>query len=380
VRRAIYGLVIIGLLILVPTMMVAQDVPAPVTTEEPASAAVPPQPNAVVTEEVQPVAVPEGAVPIPTAIGVPEDAAPLPTEAAPPVSPIEPSALPILISARNDLELLATQQLGAERPIGWSGSLDINDPQLPILTRLDLELLAGRLIDPNTRPEGWFGAVPGTAVSIARDIRHDLELLADTVDVPNVRPVGWAGDDPLMRCDRGVQALVNVLERGGVFTLNVNSNDFNFCALAELQASTFAEQSLLSNQATALTTTNNPTTAPAAQGATAALPGNVQIDSNLAVAFLNRFGTENVGTIPPGTTVAPIARSFTQFSRMTLVRGDGFEVFVDYRDTTLTDDQFASLPDVNGVQVNAVCGAAWCKTILYTLGNPASGRTSPGQP
>jgi hypothetical protein len=375
VRRPIYAIVLICLLALtIPALIAAQDAQPPVTTEEPAPPVVQPT---IVTPEVIAPAVPEGVVPIPTAIGgelVPT-AAPQPTTPPPAIDPI---ALPLLLSARSDLELLAGQELGAERPVGWSGSLDVNDPQLALLTRLDLELLVGRLIAPDQRPPGWFGAVPSSTLAIVRDIRHDLELLADTVGVPSVRPAGWTGADPLMRCDRGVQALINVLERGGVFSLNVDGNDPNFCMLAEVQASQFAETSL---QNTTITTTINNPAAPAPAGQPAPLPGSVQIDTEVAFAFLNRFGTEQVGKIPVGTNVQPVARSFTQFSAMTLVRGQDFEVFIDYRDSSLSDDQFAALPDVNGVSVTTACGAAWCDSVIYTLGNPAAGRTEPpGQP
>src|SRR5689334_24388084 len=95
--------------------------------------------------------------------------------------------LPILISARSDLQLLAINTLGNNLPAGWNDSLDINDPQLPLLIRLDLELLAGALLGADKRPPGWFGTVLSTPYAIARDIRHDLELLADTVS-PGPRP------------------------------------------------------------------------------------------------------------------------------------------------------------------------------------------------
>jgi hypothetical protein len=351
VRRYLSGLLLIGLFALIPAMMTAQDTPA--TTEEP-----------------PPAALPEGLVPIPTAVGAPADAG-IPTQAPAPVSAIDPVAIPILINARTDMELLANQEIGAERPVGWSGSVDITNAQLPLLLRLDLELLAGRLLGAEVRPPGWFGAVAGPVIMIARDVRHDLELLADTVDVPNVRPPGWTGDDPLMRCDRGVQALVNMLERGGQFSLNVGSFDFNFCQIAELQASQFAEQNILNSGSSGAA--NNPGVAGAAPES-APLPGSVQVTSNLAVAFLNRFATEQVGIIPQGTNVQPIARSFTEFSRMILVRGQDFEVFIDYHETTLTDQQFDGLPNVDGVTVTPSCVASWCTQIVQTNGNPASGR------
>ncbi len=357
-RRPILSLIFV--LLLFPIILAAQDVQPPIATEEP-----------------QAVAVPANAVPIPTV----EGAQAAPAAVAPPPSAIDPIALPTLISIRSDLELLAAEKLGTERPLGWSGSLDTNDPQLPLLTRLDLELLAGRLLAPDQRPVGWFGAVPSSTVAIVRDIRHDLELLADAAVTVNIRPSGWTGSDPLLRCERAVQALINVLERGGVFSLNVNANDPNFCQLAELQASHFAETSILSSQNTGITTTTSNPAAPAAAGQSAPLPGSVQIDTEVAFAFLNRYGTEQVGKIPLGTNVQPVARSFTQFSAMTLVRGTDFEVFIDYRDSGLTDDQFASLSNVDSASVSTNCNAAWCQPVVYTLGNPAAGRTvAPGQP
>lgn len=369
-RRPILSFLLLSLLALIPAVMTAQDVPPPVTTEEPVAA----QP-AVVTEEPPQVNLPQGAAPLPTAVTGEQN---IPTQVAPPPPAIDPLALPNLISARSDLELLAGEQLGAERPVGWSGSLDVNDPQLPLLTRLDLELLAGRLLGADQRPAGWFGAVPSTTIAIVRDIRHDLELLADTVGVPNVRPNGWSGADPLLRCDRSTQSLVNVLERGGVFSLNVDGNNPNFCQLAAVQASQFAETSILSSPNTTLTTSASSSGGSGgASVAPVALPGSAQIDTELAIAFLNRYGTEQVGRIPVGTPVEPVARSFTEFSAMTLVHGQDFEVFIDYRDSNLTEDQFATLPNVDGVSVNTACNADWCKPVVYTLGNPAAGRSTP---
>lgn len=259
-------------------------------------------------------------------------------------SPIDPDALPILINARTDLELLINQTLGGERPVGWSGSLDVTRLDLPILIRLDLELLAGTLIGQLERPADWFGAVSSTPVAIARDIRHDLELLADTVNGPNIRPPGWAGSDPLMRCSRATQALVNWLESRGGFVLATSVNDLDFCQKAELEASLYVEAQL----------------APSASTGEQAASGPVTIDSPFAVAFLDRFARQPVGSIPLGTTIEPVARSYTQFSRMMLVRGDGFVVFIDWDGSTLTEAEFKALPDVNSVSAETDCLAAWC--------------------
>ncbi len=287
-------------------------------------------------------------------------------------TPFSAAELQLLIQARTDLELLANQQLGSERPVGWSGSLDANDPQLALLLRLDLELLAGTLLAPDQRPPGWFGAIPGSPFTIARDARHDLELLADTVSLPGVRPNGWAGSDPLMRCSRPLQALVYLLERGGTWTLTVDPFSPDFCRLAELEAVRFAES------ASAAPVSAAPAPADAASSA-AVPPGSARITGSLALGFLNRYATEHVGTIPVGTIITPVARSFTQFSRMTLVRGEGFELFVDYRDTSITDAEFAALPDVNGLTPNPTCTADWCRSVTFTVGSPAAGRPLPGE-
>ncbi|MDL1883369.1 hypothetical protein FBR01_06930 [Anaerolineae bacterium CFX8] len=288
-------------------------------------------------------------------------------------TPFSAAELQLLIQARTDLELLANQQLGSERPVGWSGSLDANDPQLALLLRLDLELLAGTLLAPDQRPLGWFGAIPGSPFTIARDVRHDLELLADTVSLPGVRPNGWAGSDPLMRCSRPLQALVYLLERGGTWTLTADPFSPDFCRLAELEAVRFAESTSAPPASAA------PAPADAAAPSAAVPPGSAQITGSLALGFLNRYATEHVGTIPVGTVITPVARSFTQFSRMTLVRGEGFELFVDYRDTSITDAEFAALPDVNGLTPNPTCTADWCRSVTFTVGSPAAGRPLPGE-
>jgi hypothetical protein len=331
----------------------AQDTPA--TTPDPSST----QPQAVPTADV-------GAPPAPAA-------------EAPQPPPFDASALELIINTRNDLELLAGAHMGSDRPVGWSGSIDIKDPQLPLLLRLDLELLAGTLLAPDQRPAGWFGPVAGSPYSVSRDVRHDLELLADTLDKPNVRPPGWVGGDPLMRCDRSLQTLVNVLERGGIFSLNVDVNSPDFCKLAENQATQFADSNLAANPALVAPANSaaQPQAGTTGQGGAPVVSGtgSAQITSNFAVAFLDRYGTKQVGAVPVNTVVTVVARSFAPFSHMTLVSGDGFQVFIDYKATNLTDAQFNSLPDVDGVTVNAACNAAWCKPVVTTLGNPASGRS-----
>ena len=272
-------------------------------------------------------------------------------EAAPSLdSPIPSDVLPILINARTDLEILVTSQLGGERPVGWSGSLDITDPQLALLIRLDLEVLAARLLGADQRPDGWFGAVSSTPVAIARDIRHDLELLADQVVQPGVRPPGWAGDSPIMRCDRSTQNLVQLLEQTAQFVVTADPGNLDYCQQVMIQASQFTEARLLNPNAPAIV-----------NGAVIAPAGSITANGNFTIAFLDRNARRSVGTIPIGESFMPVARSFAQFSNMILVRGENFEVFVDYTTTTLTKAQFEALGDVNSVTASPACNADWCK-------------------
>jgi phosphate transport system substrate-binding protein len=258
----------------------------------------------------------------------------------------------VLINNRLDLEALAEQQVGAgSRPEGWSGSIDINDPQLPILQRLDLELLAALVYGADQRPADWFGAVPSTQAAISRDIRHDLEVLADTVFGQEFRPANWTGDNPLYRCDRVTQALVQLLQRAVLFSLSANPADSGYCQAAALEVALFTEVNLLQNNAGTGDT-----------GATdgASTVSSAKIGTDFAIAFLNRNATEQAGVIPLDTQVVPVARSYVRFSNMMLVQGDGFLLFVEYQNTNLTAEQFDALPDESATTYDTTCTAAWC--------------------
>ncbi len=283
---------------------------------------------------------------------------PPPTE-EPPTATEEPDVvtvlgegLPVLVNARNDLELLATSEMGNERPPGWSGSLDVNDPQLAILIRLDLELLTGTLLGVGGYPADWFGANPGTNYAIARDIRHDLELLADALLTEDFRLPNWSGDIPLMRCNRSTQALVRLLELGGVFTLPVAPDVADYCHQTELAAAVFTEVNLLSNPifSDGNVFATNPSAPPAAW----------TINNDFAVGFLDQGAALSVGTIPNGEGITPLARSYAQFSKMTLVSGENFLVFVEYTYTTITELEFEELPNAAEMEAETYCGARWC--------------------
>jgi len=272
-----------------------------------------------------------------------------PTPTFLPTPVISPEAY-ILLDVRADLELLTNEQFGVgSRPEGWSGNADATNPQLGLLARLDLELLYGGLVDITTRPVGWFGAVGSTPLAIARDTRHDIELMADLFYGPGTRPTGWRGGDPLFKCNRATQTLIALLARGGLFTLEVEANDPNFCYNAEVAVTRFTETRIL---ASALETSLfNPSLA---------VISEYQIQTDLSIAFLNGEATIKVGIIPRGTPVQIIARSYTLYSNMILVSGPDFQVYIEYQNTNLTKEQFRALPNLTGFAPAPTCLADWC--------------------
>ena len=74
----------------------------------------------------------------------------------------------------------------------------------------------------------------------------------------------------------------------------------------------------------------------------------------------DRNARERAGVMPQGIQFTPVARSTTQFSNMMVVRGDGFEVFIDYTFTTLDLTAFESLPALETVLLSIQCLAPWC--------------------
>ena len=284
---------------------------------------------------------------------------PIPPTPIPNIAPILPDmtrTAQILLSARSDMEILANNTIGAaERPSGWNGTFDTSDPQMALKARLDLELLAEQLTGAGNRPVDWFGTQPTSAYSTARDVRHDLELLADAAIAPNVRPPNWVGDLPVMRCGRATQALVLLLQSRGLYTPISTPGSPTYCSDLEAEISVFTEINLLDGTL-ATAPTPAPTDVPDVENANAP----VSIVTFGALAYYDRGALELAGAMPQGLIVTPVARSYAQFSRMMLIRGDGFEVFVDYQDTTLDQPTFDALGDVTVLDISPVCTIEWC--------------------
>ncbi|MDZ4763286.1 MAG: hypothetical protein SGI73_01955 [Chloroflexota bacterium] len=280
----------------------------------------------------------------------------------PPVNPPDEeqlASIPTLAAARSDLELLASISRGIDRPTGWSGSFDTNDPQFALLLRLDLELLVGATVGPDVRPDSWFGVVPSKPLAIARDVRHDLEVLADIIlESTFIRPEGWLGDDPIMRCDRATQALVQVTAINGYF-VQVDYSQPDYCFRAALQASVFVE-----------TVTTRP--ALTAQDLVVAGTGGVEAPSGFTapfqavgpfvVGFYDRKATRRGGVVPDGTPFNVVGRSYTPFSNMMLVEGENFRLFIDYTFTSISNDEFIALGEAaEGADLRTACTTDWCE-------------------
>lgn len=303
---------------------------------------------AIVSAQDTPVVTEEASVEILTEQGatpVPEQEVPVSTQP----DNIFGDSLAELINLRNDLELLATAIQGTVRPDGWSGNLDVTNPQLPLLIRTDMELLLADTLGFDV-PEGWFGISLSDTQYQVRDLRHDIELLADALVGVGSRPTGWTEViNPLWSCDRATQTLVLLLAQGDFFNAVADPASPDYCAILELQATTFVEQNLFT-----IDTTDAYFTA----AVKTTLPGSVLVNTDFAVGFFDITATQRAAVIPNGTPITPVGRSSVQFSRMMMVEGDGFLLFVEYPFTSMTEEEFETLEVAPAVQ--SFCNADWC--------------------
>lgn len=259
-------------------------------------------------------------------------------------------ALPLLTSARTDLETLATDRLGVDvpRPEGWSGLTDSANPEFAALLRADLERLTDALLGVGVRPVGWFGIVESVPLAVARDIRHDLEFLADaTIGASTLRPGGWIGDDPVYRCSRAAQNLLFVLETVYQFQANLDFAQPDYCTQLELQVSRYVESTFIQPSGGAAAAAN-------AQQA-------FFVESPYVIAFADINARVRLGVIPEGTGFTPVGRSTNDLSNMMLVAGPGFQVYTDFIYTPVTNDIFMALPTLDDATVTLSCSAEWCE-------------------
>lgn len=276
------------------------------------------------------------------------------------LSAAQMEALPILTRARGDLEVLADLYFGGSdaRPEGWERTLELSNPQIAVLLRLNLEILAGTIFGAEMRPPGWFGIVTSTPQAIARDLRHDLELVADHImTVSTIRPAGWAGDDPVMRCDRTTQALVTLITRAGFALPTLDFSQPAACEQLTRAAVVYAEREIIAPGSDAAPPADAQTTG--AMGSSGAyLPQRAE--TAFVVAFLDRNARQRVGVLPVGTGFRTLSRSSTEFSRMMLIAGEGFQVWVDSSTTSVPRETFLLLP-ITETDGGTSCTADWCE-------------------
>jgi len=116
-----------------------------------------------------------------------------------------------------------------------------------------------------------------------------------------------------------------------------------------VQASRFAEANLLNNSGLV-----------GAPESVAPAAGTHTVNNSFTVGFFDLDARQRAGIIPNGDTFTPVARSSNPFSNMMLVRGNGFELFVDYATTSVTTDEFEALASMDTVTPNPTCTAEWC--------------------
>ena len=141
-----------------------------------------------------------------------------------------------ILQARQDLELLANEQLGEGiRPDGWTFNTDLESLTIVVDLWFDNELLAENVYGATIRPPNWFGATTGSQDLLARNIRHDLETAADTVFGERIRPDGWNGASPIYQCDRTIQNIVRLLDELYNERPDTSDNIFNYCEALRLE-------------------------------------------------------------------------------------------------------------------------------------------------
>ncbi len=276
--------------------------------------------------------------------------------------------------ARADLNALYQAVLGAQSfPAEWSGSGDANG------VRQDLEYMrqATAAVGIPITPANWFGPTFGTEWVVARANRHDLEVLADAKIGFSQRPGGWTySGSALVRCPRGVQNLLSLLQTGAGFAYDPGASDPGFCQQLEVAASGFVESGAAGPgsggggvEVTEGGAPGGGITAPVSAGtAVGGIPGHATTPN----AYLDARAQVQIGVIPRGTPLTALARSSAENSRMMYVQGEGFHVWVAWPWTTLTEQQYLSLPyaeDVRGQLPQLLCYANWC-TQLVRNGSP----------
>lgn len=250
---------------------------------------------------------------------------------------------------RGDLERLGNELLGLNtRPSLWSGNLDEESATFAYDIDVDMNLLADTVEDNpevgrGLRPEGWKPFGVSSLIVTERNMRHNLELLTDLTLGKGVRPHGWQGIDPILQCSLLEQGLVTLLERQYDFVVDtiVFSDADTFCAETIAAANHIAE---------------NP---PQRTEEEEEEDSRYVAESEYAFAYLDPAALEYMGVMPFGTEFRAWYRNFGE-STMMFVSGQDFAVYIDMRWTTMDEDIFNTLPNLDNVVPLTFCDAHWC--------------------
>lgn len=260
---------------------------------------------------------------------------------------IEATFTPELIGGlRGDLERLADERLGLNtRPEGWIGNRVDGSPTFISDVFIDLDTLADNQLGLDIRPDNWVGVISASPLVSYRSIRLDIETLADLTLGEGVRPRGWQGTNPVVRCDTTLQTLVTLLEaRVGPIAQGIDAtqpdNDIYCSQLADLAIQTAEAEVQLEEIA-------------------GEVDEDLLFESQNAFSYLDVAALQYMGVMPYNTKFRPWFRNY-QESNMMFVTGDDFAVFIDRRWTTMPEEAFRLLPNLDGRRPRTFCDATWC--------------------
>lgn len=148
--------------------------------------------------------------------------------------------------------------------------------------------------------------------------------------------------DPNAACGRTLANFVRLLVVSHKFQPQANPAAPDYCANLEKEANTFTEATLLGKLSTL---------------------AEVGGESRDAFAFMDFAARKFVGVMPKGTPFTAVARNALPGSKMMLVKGEGFTVYVDYTFTDITEDSFSTLPDYRDYDkpFAPFCKLDWCQ-------------------
>lgn len=279
---------------------------------------------------------------------------------------------------REDLNTLAQSLFGVEVfPDGWL------DGKEQASIRQDLELLRATTVNRGelVPAELWFGeAVVGDEWLVARGNRHDLELLADAKLAE--RPAGWTSFDALVRCPYTVQNAVTLLENEAALLFTTDPTSPLYCTQIAIEAAEYVEGGGgIPVVAVEAIPVGEVASGPAGQGGGGPLvvsAGGISGTTVTPYAYLDPKADIQIGQIVRGTPFTALARSSAEDSRMMYVAGEGFNVWVGWPWTTVTEIEYMSLPLVEDVRwqlPKLLCYATFCNTLVRN-GDPLTGPTA----